>query len=153
MINKLSIQILVILFLFSCGTMEDNSKYGHVNLDKIKSYDWFLNEYDSYKIKGELIDLRRIDGIKIKVFLGDWCEDSHEQVPRFLKVLDSCHYSINNIDFVNVNMTKDNPKELIEEFNVKYVPTIFIYQNGELLKKIVETPNESFESELRVLFK
>ena len=38
-----------------------------------------------------------LKGLKIKVFMGTWCEDSQREIPHFFKLLEQRRYYQNNI--------------------------------------------------------
>ena len=52
--------------------------------------EWFKEEYESYVIDEETLELTSTveDEIKIECFMGTWCGDSRREVPRMYKILD-----------------------------------------------------------------
>ncbi len=57
--------------------------------------DWYVKEHDEYvldqKAIGEL-KKQKINSYSITVFMGTWCEDSHRDFPRLMKILEEVKY-------------------------------------------------------------
>ena len=109
-------------------------------------------------ILGELGGL--LDGVSLVVVLGTWCSDSHEQVPRFWKVLDKVGFSSENMKTFAVERAKatsdaalgqdliDWSKSVRGYYAIKAVESIIVYRGGAELGRIVEAPAKSIEADL-----
>ena len=51
---------------------------------------WFGPTYSVYAADKETLDILKplLKDVKIKIFMGTWCEDSQREVPQFFKILD-----------------------------------------------------------------
>jgi dienelactone hydrolase len=149
---------------------QDGSKIvlGDVTRDEIVSNlaGWDA-EYFTYQpdatILGDLAG--RLQGVEIVLVLGTWCSDSHREVPRLWKVLDSIGSSSDAMKTFAVERAKAAPEtalpqELIDWsmnlrawYGTERVETIIIYRNGAELGRIVEAPATSIEADLLAILK
>lgn len=115
----------------------------------------YSSEYPTYTANNQIIK-QIIDVLEqskthyeVVVILGTWCGDSKEQVPRFMKVMDSLNTSFINIRaYVCVDRTKSAPNFSVEEYKIEKVPTFIFYKNQIEIGRIVETPMVSLEADL-----
>lgn len=117
----------------------------------------YVANYNSYKPDSTtLIKLQdKLNNISCVIVLGTWCDDSKEQVPRFLKVLDSIKgQGLESLSFVCVDRKKDiiDP-QLRPVENIILVPTILLFHGQEEIGRIVETPRVSLEKDLYEIVK
>ncbi len=94
-----------------------------------------------------------LQGCSLLLFLGTWCSDSHEQVPRLFNVLDQCaaaqgpspgfHISLECLDEL-----KRSPSGLETIYGITNVPTLIVMKDEEEIGRIVELPMPSWEEEL-----
>lgn len=112
--------------------------------------EWFVPEYDSYVPDSVVVkDLQgHISDVNILIVLGTWCSDSRREVPRFFKILDELKMDMSNIEVYFVDGDKTCPGLDGENYKIELVPTFIFFRNGEELGRIVETPNESLESDM-----
>ena len=79
-----------LLLVLGCKIFKKQSdvevKTGLVSLKEIKNYKWFRPEYRNYKINKDIADsIKIIEKCEIVIFGGEWCTDTKEQMPRFIK--------------------------------------------------------------------
>lgn len=116
--------------------------------------DWYEPVYDEYEPDTETIQKLKplMKDVDIVIFMGTWCEDSHEHLPNFFKVLDEVNYDESKIKMIAVDEEKVSPEKEIEEYNIIQVPTFIFYRNGEEINRIVEYPIFGIEQDmLRIL--
>ncbi len=115
---------------------------------------WFNSNYDAYNVDETLVGKfqKNLEGYQILVFLGTWCGDSKREVPRFIKILDVANFPDKNLKIVALDRRKEVYKKSPtgEEWglNIKRVPTIIFYKNGREVNRIIETPNDTLESDI-----
>lgn len=160
------IGIFLILFVFFAGCISKKNLVSHIvtkdgieilfgEINKEQLFfdfpDW-KNIYTSYEVKHLIMDsLKFVDTklIDIDIFLGTWCGDSKQVVPRFLKIL-------NETKFISEDRTRlfavDRKKKLhngfAEKNNIQRVATFLIKKESKEIGRIVEYPNKSLESDL-----
>ncbi len=86
---------------------------------------------------------------EVVVVLGTWCGDSKDQVPRFIKIMDSINNQNLTIQtYICVDRTKSAPSLKMEDYKIEKIPTFIFYKNNIEIGRIVETPLKSLESDL-----
>ena len=114
--------------------------------------DWFNREYNSYEVGKETLDSISIeswDDVKITIILATWCPDSKRELPRFLKILDYLEYPEENITYISVNRDKLVPGMDLANLNMKKVPTMIFYRAGNEIGRIIESPVQSLEKDIK----
>jgi hypothetical protein len=111
---------------------------------------YFYESYSVYKTKADIIENIRqvIYAKRITIVLGAWCEDSQEQVPRFIKILDQIDYNTSMIDFFCVDRNKTAGQTDISDLDIKKVPTFIVFDHHMEMGRIIETPELSLEEDL-----
>jgi thioredoxin 1 len=142
------------LLLCTIGLAEVPSK--EISKDQILAEDpkWQEN-YDKYSLPPEQIrDLKDKlpNDLRIDLYLGLWCSDSRNNVPPFLKILDSAEIAV-PIRYISVHR---KPAPTIRFFadkdRVERVPTFIFYKKDKEIGRIVENPKKSLiEDMLEIL--
>lgn len=125
---------------------------------------WFARGYDNYKPDAATVTQLRdlTNGISVKIFMGTWCEDSQNQVPKFFKVLHDAGFDKQDVTLIFVDRNKTTPEKLEAGLNITNVPTFIFYKTtrsggkkgpkGEPktkeLNRIVESPRETLEKDM-----
>ncbi|MDR3273487.1 MAG: thioredoxin family protein [Flavobacteriaceae bacterium] len=117
--------------------------------------DWYQKEYESYTAETHVIKALKNKGFlyNIEIFFGTWCDDSQEQLPRFLKILDEIKFSKNKITLYAVNRKKESFYGEQAQKNIQFVPTFIVYKSGLEVGRIIETPTQSLELDLYKIMK
>ena len=115
---------------------------------------WFSKNYDDYDLDKVTIDALKseLKDYQITLFMGTWCGDSKQEVPRFYKVLEACDFSIDQLTVIAVSrkpyMYKQSPNHQEAGLNIHRVPTFLFYKDKKEVNRIVEHPVESFEKDM-----
>lgn len=112
--------------------------------------DWFTPRYTDYNAEEDAVSSLQslLNNITIKVFMGTWCDDSHEQVPVFFKILNDAKFDTKNVTMVGLDENRQTLDNLQDGFNIARVPTFIFYKNNQEIGRIVEYPNESIEQDM-----
>ena len=116
--------------------------------------DWFEKEYESYQLNDSLIGILKgthLSDMQVEIVMGTWCSDSKREVPRFYKVADAMHIPDSRIKVIYVDRDKKVPGEDPSKYNISKVPTFIFYIYGKEINRIIETPDGSFEKEMKNL--
>jgi len=108
---------------------------------------WFDEEYNRYQIdQPSLTELKKekLNSYTLIVFLGSWCEDSHREFPRFMKIMDAVKYNPNRLQIIAVNRKKESPAGEEGLYNIQKVPTIIVKKYGKEIGRIIEMPETGF---------
>ncbi|MFQ6082412.1 MAG: thioredoxin family protein [Candidatus Aminicenantia bacterium] len=151
--NLLFLFLILLIFIFSTKIFSSEKELiGELTPDQILAE---LPEWkklaDQYSPQFEIIQkLNQVNQeISIEIILGTWCKDSKQHVPSFIKIIqmiDNPSISVRLIGVPKKKETRD--KRLIEEKNIKRIPTFIVCLNGEEKGRIIETPTLSIEEDL-----
>lgn len=115
---------------------------------------WYTKNFDDYEP-----DMQKIATLKpllaaytITAFMGTWCGDSKQEVPRFYKVIEAAAFPIERLTMVAVDRAreayKQSPGGEEEGLNIHRVPTFIFYKDGQEVNRIVEHPVNTFEDDM-----
>ncbi len=119
------------------------------------SYSWFNKEYDEYVPDTAFVQQLTplLKDLSIKIVMGTWCSDSHEQVPRFFKLTDELNFNEKNIQIICVDRNKKGLADEVSGLSIEKVPTFIFYKSNTEIGRIIETPEKSLESHLLSILK
>lgn len=104
---------------------------------------WYTPEHDGYTLDETAVATlkkEKLNSYNITVVLGTWCEDSHREVPRLFKILESANYPEAKLDIIAVNRKKEAPGGEEGPLNIQKVPTVILKKYGREVGRIVESP-------------
>jgi thiol-disulfide isomerase/thioredoxin len=112
---------------------------------------WFDTEYQNYTVDSvTVMGLNEIiKNCKVTIVLGTWCGDSQREVPRLLKIFDVLGMKEENYTLINVDRQKKGIANEAEGLNIMLVPTIIFYKDGAEIGRIIETPSETLEIDIK----
>ena len=116
---------------------------------------WFNTGYENYEVdKSSLQGVKEaLEGVEILAFMGTWCSDSQREVPNFFKILDQAGYDLSKLQLVALSnhpdQYKQSPQHEEKGWNIEYVPTFIFLKNGKELGRIIESPDDSLEKDMR----
>ncbi|MBS1571762.1 MAG: thioredoxin family protein [Bacteroidetes bacterium] len=108
---------------------------------------WYNQEYQEYQTdKATLQKLRKkkINSYQMIAVVGTWCEDSHRDLPRLMKILDELKYPNNKLTILAVNRKRESPTGEEGLYNIQKVPTIIVYRYGKEIGRIIENPKSGW---------
>jgi len=129
-----------------------------IDKDKILTtgQEWKDN-YMNYHVDDALLETLKAkigDNLKIDVYLGTWCPDSLNNVPKFIKIIEAA--AVDNLPVNYYNVERKPSKEVkyyVEDLKVERVPTFIFYRDGKEIGRIVENPKNSLvEDFLEIIF-
>lgn len=109
--------------------------------------DWYVKEHDEYALDQKAISELKKEKIglyDIIVFMGTWCEDSHRDFPRLMKILEEVSYPDSKLTIIAVNRKKESPTGDEGLYNIQKVPTIILKKYGHEVGRIVEMPTSGY---------
>jgi thiol-disulfide isomerase/thioredoxin len=128
-----------------------------INKEKIlKTSSVWQENYTNYQVDESLLDTLKTkigDNLEIVVYLGTWCSDSENNVPKFMKIIDALGQDV-PVKYFNVKRKPNkNVKYYYKGLKVEYVPTFIFYRDGKEIGRIVENPQNSLiEDFLEIIF-
>ena len=139
----------------SSGEMILLGKINKANLQTSKHIPWFNQDYQSISIDPQWIENLKpyLKGLRIKVFMGTWCDDSQREIPHFFKLLQALEFDQKHVEMYAMSEEKTTPKNYEKGWEIYNVPTIIFLKNGEEINRFVEFPVNSLESDISKIIK
>jgi hypothetical protein len=115
------------------------------------------DNYMNYRVDESFLETLKTkigDNLKIDVYLGTWCSDSLNNVPKFIKIIDTVGEDNIPVNYYNVERKPSKDvKYFVEDLKVERVPTFIFYRDGKEIGRIVENPKNSLlEDFLEIIF-
>lgn len=79
------------------------------------------------------------DRITVHVWGGDWCPDCRSQLPDFAAALSAAEVPEAAVHRHPVDREKEG--ELVEAYDIEYVPTVVVEVDGDAVARFVESAN------------
>lgn len=104
------------------------------------SFKWYAENLKGYTPNAVAVEAlkKNADSIQLLTFMGTWCEDSHNIIPKFYSLLDAAGFSKDKVTLIGVDRSKKTLSHFTEALNIKNVPTIIVFKNGKELGRVVE---------------
>lgn len=109
--------------------------------------EWYTKEFNEYALDQKAVGELRKNNItfyNLIVFVGTWCEDSHRDFPRLMKILEEVKYPDSRLTIIAVNRKKESPTGDEVKYNVSKVPTIIVEKYGKEIGRIIEMPTTGY---------
>lgn len=105
-----------------------------------EAFTWMKNDISWYKPNADCVaNLTTVkDTVQFIVFIGTWCEDSHNVYPQFLKLLNQVGFDKKRLTIVGVDRNKTTLGSLCQALNVTKVPTILVLKAGKEIGRVEE---------------
>jgi thiol-disulfide isomerase/thioredoxin len=116
-------------------------------LQKAPYADWYNTEYTGYQTdKKAIAELKKqkLGSYKIIAVIGTWCEDSHRELPRLMKILEEIKYPENKLTPLAVNRKRESPTGEEGLYNIQKVPTFILFKYGKEIGRITEMPKSGW---------
>ena len=139
----------------SSGEMILLGKINKANLQTSNHTPWFNQDYHSISIDPQWIENLKpyLIGLRIKVFMGTWCEDSQREIPHFFKLLQALEFDQNHIEMYAMSEEKTTPENYERGWEIYNLPTIIFLKNENEINRFVEFPVNSLESDVTKIIK
>jgi hypothetical protein len=115
-----------------------------------KAFAWFREGYDTYR--PDTAAVRKIakeaGSLRIEVWGGTWCDDTHELLPGFYKVTDAAHIAPAQISLHLVNRDKKTKDGSAEKYHITRVPTFIIFRGDKQIGRVVESVKVNIEADI-----
>ncbi|MDM9632742.1 TlpA family protein disulfide reductase [Robiginitalea aurantiaca] len=123
---------------------------GFEALEEAPFSDWYTSGYGTFTADSSQTEVLTplLEEVDIVVFMGTWCEDSHREIPKFVRILEATGYPIEAIEVIAMTRDKTTPQEYEAGQNITNIPTFIFSKDGEELGRIVEFPVENLESDM-----
>jgi hypothetical protein len=120
---------------------------------KEANYTWFKTNYEKAKLSDDNINILkdRLNDIRIIIFLGTWCSDTHALIPPFIKLLDKIEYPIEKLQLYGVDRKKETKGIEHRLYHIEKVPTIILMRDNNEVGRITEYVEKNIQTTLMQL--
>lgn len=119
------------------------------DLSDEKSFDWITLGSNEYNPESAITDQlkKSLPSCDIVIFMGTWCDDTHNLLPKLYKtmLLSRCY---TNYKMFAVDRNKKSKENEQTPYKIEHVPTIIVLRNGIELGRIVEMTKTTIEKDL-----
>lgn len=125
------------------------------DLNSEKTFDWFKEGAAHYKPDATAIAYlnKNLPGYEIITFMGTWCDDSHNIVPKLYTVLQQCNYPMEGYTMFGVDKQKTTKNSEHLKYKITNVPTIILLKDHQEVGRITESVNKSVEEDMVAILK
>lgn len=109
---------------------------------------WFVTGHEAYSMPDNSFGwIEELKDLEVDIYLGTWCGDSKNWVPKFVKAWDQMGLDRKDLNFTALygyvdgqSLYKQGPNGEEKGKNIHRVPTFIFKKNGQEIARIVETP-------------
>lgn len=114
---------------------------------------WYQESLDDYDIQIENTPWKKaLEETEVDIYLGTWCGDSKNWVPKFVKLWEDLGLKQEQLHFIALydgdEKYKQGPNGEEVGKNIHRVPTFIFKENGEEIARIVESPANDLLTDL-----
>lgn len=111
---------------------------------------WLQKGADEYKPNPEVIKKLKAyaDNYRFVLFIGTWCEDTQDLLPKFYRVIKDAGIDMNAIEMYGVDRMKEALNIEHKLYNIQKIPTFIVMLQYREVGRIVESVNSSIEEDL-----
>jgi len=104
------------------------------------TFTWYQRQQIGYAPNQQAVELLHTakDSVSFIVFMGTWCEDSQNIIPKFYSLLQAADFDKNKVTLFGVNREKTTHAYIAQSFGLTLVPTIIAMRNGKEIGRVVE---------------
>jgi thiol-disulfide isomerase/thioredoxin len=104
------------------------------------SFSWYAPNLSGYTPNAEAVEgLRKNAGtIHIIAFMGTWCDDSRNIIPKFYRLLEAGGFPLSRVTLFGVDRQKKTLSDVADALGITNVPTILVMKNGKEQGRVVE---------------
>tara|TARA_B100001109_G_scaffold255548_1_gene259176 strand:- start:3791 stop:4717 length:927 start_codon:yes stop_codon:yes gene_type:complete len=131
-----------------CGPFELN-----LLLNDTTFSNWYKESLEDYDIQVENTPWKKaLEETEVDIYLGTWCGDSKNWVPKFVKLWEELGLKQEQLHFIALydgdEKYKQSPNGEEVGKNIHRVPTFIFKKNGEEIARIVESPANDLLTDL-----
>lgn len=126
---------------------------GRINFDDLKneaSFRWYSKAEIAYNPDSTAMGYLKtqLPNFTIIAFMGTWCDDSQDLIPKLAKILSRAGFPENRLVLYGVDRAKKTNGVEAEMFQISRVPTIILFKENQEAGRVVESVNKNLESDL-----
>jgi hypothetical protein len=123
-----------------------------INRSEMLKDEAWLSGWRQYVPDPVLLDSLRAkvrSGIHIEVYFAFWCDDSKNNVPKFVAIMDALGAQQIRVRYLETERKKSKEQQYyVEDKKVERIPTFIVYDDEKELGRIVENPAKDMLEDL-----
>jgi hypothetical protein len=130
--------------------------WGNITIEDLESPPfslWYKESIAGYTVTKDDQVGRAMFDTEVIVYLGTWCSDSQEWVPKFIQIWKTYGLDLENLQLIALHNADDKYKQSPEKtelhYNIESVPTFIFLRDGQEIGRIVEYPQTTLEEDLK----
>ncbi len=158
------------MLLFSTGVMAQSPAYsiskdsvdgglifnGPITISDLENeatFKWMKSGLDDYKPYDGAVSFLKtyLKDYSLVVFMGTWCDDSQNLVPKLAKVLQMADFPLSKLTMYGTDRAKKTKNAEEKKYDVSLVPTIIVLKNGKEKGRITESVKKTIEDDLAAI--
>ncbi|MGC6525738.1 MAG: hypothetical protein ACON30_05620 [Flavobacteriaceae bacterium] len=114
---------------------------------------WFNKSYSNFELSNKKQKwAKNLKNVQVDIYLGTWCGDSKNWVPKFIKLWDELGLNRNQLKLIALydgkELYKQGPNNEEEGLNIHRVPTFIFRKNNNEIARIVEYPRNDLQTDV-----
>lgn len=124
----------------SDGSKVLNGLISRSDIEDDSSFSWFQQNYKLGRADQSAVDAfkKHRNNFQMVIFVGSWCEDTHNLLPGFYRLTDLSDFPDSSISLIGVKEDKTTAHGLTEAFAIEEVPTFIVMYKGKEVGRVVE---------------
>ena len=130
---------------FETSTEKDGTKIlkgllQRSDIEQDPSFRWFSQNMKLGQVNAAAVTAFQKNAVKfhVIVFAGTWCEDTHNVLPSFYRLVDKSGYPDSSITLIGVDRAKTTLFSLHTALNVTMTPTFIVLKDGKEIGRVSE---------------
>ncbi len=117
------------------------------------SFTWLDKGVQEYKPDSNNVKFlqKTLAAYHLTVFMGTWCDDSQNLVPKLYRILQLAHYPMNQYMMYGVDRKKNSLAGEEKMYNITKVPTVILYKSNREVGRITESVHKSVEDDIQAI--
>jgi len=123
------------------------------NLAREPTFAWYKKGMEEYVPGEKAMNLLKfyLRQYRMVVFLGTWCDDSHDLIPKLAKVLQISHYPEASLTMYGVDRNKATTGYEHRRYEITNVPTIILFKGDLEAGRITESVKTTIEGDISAI--
>jgi len=128
--------------------------WGSISIENLKTKpysQWYYESQKEYTPKMQKELFSNLQDVNVKIFLGTWCGDTKNYLPKFIETWQSAGLPSENLELIalrNGEKYKQGPNQEERPYNIHRVPTFVFERDGIEIGRIVEHPVTDLETDI-----
>jgi thiol-disulfide isomerase/thioredoxin len=120
------------------------------DLESEKTFNWMKEGEKSYTPDATALAYLelKLKDYEMVIFMGTWCSDSHELIPKLSKLLEATSYPLPQLTLYGVDRAKTTKNGAEKLYNITLVPTVILFKGSKEVGRITETVSKTLEDDL-----